>query len=422
MKLLGVVLLAIVSSACSGDLGGGSEAPGQGTDPGRAEGSVDGLEAGSLGARAAFELFRGHGHDAARASRAVRRAISAGAARLAELQADTTGDNARNGLADDDPDDGGWDFTLASNATAHTAVASPPNLFGETGLGAWAAVESGLAGNRALVAALDAGTGMQRNPDIDSPPDFVFGVLLGELADNPGFAEVARAHYDARAAAAGNAKALGVFIRDARHARNEDGLIPYDLGWLTLSAAALDAVFPGAGYAGDADVFAELVVEDLTEATPRFDFEDPAERFYAIGVAWAQIAASWVDARPLFRQLRSRLLDQQHANGAWPASATAPADDLQSTAIALETIALTDRLNARSERAVRRATRFLVGAQAATGGWPDAANIELPLVDAEIVLALALAHTDVGDADLEPSSPTARPRALEAAAYAQPVP
>src|SRR5438093_180139 len=81
-----------------------------------------------------------------------------------------------------------------------------------------------------------------------SPRDFAFGVLLADLADNPGFAEIARQHYDARRATFGGATGFGTAIRDGRHARHEDGLIAYDVGWLSISAAALDAAFPGAGY------------------------------------------------------------------------------------------------------------------------------------------------------------------------------
>jgi len=388
---LGIVTMA---SACSGD-----------------PGSPDELAA--VDTASSFELLRaghhGYGdHDDHRAgSRAIRGAIRRGADRLAAVQADTIGDNAGNGVTDTDPDDGGWDFIIAPTATSHSAAASPTNLYGETALGAWAAVDSGISGNRALVVTLDAGLGMQRDPDVDSPPDFVFGVLLAELADNPGFATIARQHYDAKVAANGGATGLGTLIRDSRHVRNEDGLIAYDLGWLTISAAALDAAFPHAGYDADASTYAGIVVDDLTSATPRFDLNNPAEGSYVIGLAWSQVAAAWLDSRPLFRQLRGVLLDQQHGNGSWGTSQTEPADDLQSTALAVETIALTDRATQRSRRAVRDATRFLVRGQAASGGWPDATSHELPLIDAEILLALMLSGTEAGEDGLVAGTPLA---------------
>jgi hypothetical protein len=250
--------------------------------------------------------------------------------------------------------------------------------------------------------ALDAGLGMQHNPDVDSPPDFAFGVLLAELADNPGFAEVARQHYDAKRAASGGATGLGTSIRDGRHARHEDGLIPYDVGWLAVSAAALDAAFPGAGYDADAHTYAQIVVDDLTAATPDFDIDDPTEDSYVIGLAWSQVAAARVGAGDLFRDVRARLLDQQHDNGSWPTSATNPGDDLQSTAIAVETIALSDRTNPRARQAMRRGARFLLGEQAASGGWPDVLGNELPLVDAEIMLGLMLARAPESLDGLDP--------------------
>lgn len=402
MKFLGVALGLLVSSACSGD-------------PGDSGPSDDGVAAdvGSVDAASSFDLFRGGDHDDGHhgdrgaGSPAVRRAIGAAAARLAALQADTIGDNAHNGLIDTDPDDGGWDFIVPASATQHTPTASPTNLFGAIGLAAWAAVDTASAGNRALVVALDAGTGMQRDPDIDSAPDFVFGVLLAELAENPGFADVARQHYDAKRAAAGGAAGLGALVRDSRHRANEDGLIPYDVGWFILGAAALDSAFPNAGYDHDADTYAGIVVDDLTSATPRFDFRDPTEAFYVTGLAWAQVASAWLHERTLLQQVRAQLLAQQHADGAWGTNAAAPADDLQSTAHALQTLALTGHATEQTGRAVRRAARWLLHGQAASGGWPDASNIELPLVDADIVLGLMLSRTEAGEDGLIPSSPFA---------------
>jgi hypothetical protein len=425
MKFLGVLLGVMVPFACSGDPGDRLAASDgiSGTAGGASAGANDETTSDGLAAGAAADpmsplaVLRG---DRDRPTGpAVRHALERGAARLAALQADTIGDSARNGLVDADPDDGGWDFTLPAAAISHTATASPTNLFGETALGAWGAVESGAAGNRALVTALDAGLGLQRDPDIDSPPDFIFGVLLAELAENPGFAAAARQHYDAKRAGFGGAVGLGTFIRDARHARREDGLIAYDLGWLTLSAAALDAVFPGAGYDADADRYAGIVVDDLNAASPRFDLRDPGEAFYVIGLAWSQIAADRVGSVAVLRQVRNQLLAQQRGDGAWGTNSAQPAVDLQSTALALETLALTDRAAPATRQAERRASRFLIRAQAASGGWPDASGIELPLVDAEIMLGLVLSRTEVGEDGLVPDSPfEAGPATLGPAAIA----
>ncbi|HEX8114943.1 MAG TPA: hypothetical protein VF516_44740, partial [Kofleriaceae bacterium] len=344
---------------------------------------------------------------------------------LAALQADTIGDNARNGVDDADPDDGGWDFIIAPTATEHSTAASPTNLFGAIALGEWAAVDSGSAGNRALVAALDAGLGMQRNPDVDSAPDFVFGVLLAELADNPGFADIARAHYDAKRASKTDAAGLGAFVRDARHAANEDGLIPYDVGWFVLAAAALDSAFPHAGYDRDASTYAGIVVDDLTSATPDFDFRNPAEGFYGTGLAWSLVASAWLHDTRLFRDVRAQLLAQQHGDGAWGSSAAHPGDDddLQVTAHALQTLALTDPFTAQTRQAVRRAARFLLQGQAASGGWVDATHHELPLVDADIALGLMLSRTEAGEDGLVPDAPlSTRAPTAPAPASAAPLP
>lgn len=352
-------------------------------------------------AASSLEILRsggghGHGHDH---GKALRKVMRRGAARIVDLQADTIGDNAQNGLADTDPDDGGWDFELPAAAAAHTPGASAPNCFGATALGLWASIRAGAAGNRSLTAVLDAGVGMQVDPDVDSAPDFVFGVLLADLAENDGFAELARQRYDAKRAAAGGATALGTLIRDVRHAGNHDGLISYDLGWMMLGAAALDEAFPGAGYRADADTYAQIALDDLTSATPRFDVDNRHERYYITGLAWSMVVASWLGDDDTLRDVRARLLDEQRGDGAWGWNADQPAADLQSTAHVLQTLALSGSTHGKSSKAAKRAARWLIGEQASSGGWPDAANVELPLVDAEILLGLALSQTGVGRSD-----------------------
>jgi len=433
MKFLGVVLGAMLFQGCNGAGGEVGDLPGPSSDTGSGTAGVEGSASAVGGAaagpgnsagpdRSALPRLCSRGGSGALVPPTVRQAIKIGAARLSSLQADTIGDNARNGLDDADPDDGGWDFTIAPSATGHTAAASPTNLFGEIGLGVWAALDSQLAAGRALVTVIDAGVAMQNDPEIDSPPDFLFSVQLANLTDNPGFAAVARAHYDAKRTASGGAPGLAARIRDGRHARNEDGLIAYDLGWLTLSAAALDVAFPGAGYAADADRYAQTVVDDLKAAAPDFNLENPGEAFYVIGLAWSQVATAWAGDEATFQQARTRLLEQQHTNGAWGTSAAQPADDLQSTALALQTIALTDRPTGRSLTAEARAARFLLQGQGAAGGWPDASNTELPLIDAEIVLALELAGTVAGTDGLVPRSPFVAAAPAAAHDVASPLP
>jgi hypothetical protein len=376
------ISVALVVAACAGD-----EDMSETDDAGEVVSSI--------------ELLRGdgHGHGHGHGTPALRKALRKGASRISDLQADSIGDNARNGLTDADPDDGGWDYKLPAAATTHTPTASPTNLFGATALGAWAAIRAGATGPRSLTTLLDAAVGMQGDPDIDSAPDFVFGVLLAELTENDGFAELARQRYDAKRAAYGGAIGLGTLIRDSRHAGGNDGLIAYDLGWMLLGAAALDDAFPGAGYRADATTYARIVLDDLTSASPRFDIGDAHEKYYVTGLAWSMVAAAWLDARDTLREVRARLLDEQRGDGAWGWSADQPAPDLQSTAHALQTLALSGRLHGRTDKAARRAARWLLAEQASSGGWVDAGNLELPLVDAEILLGLVLSQTQVGRDD-----------------------
>jgi hypothetical protein len=252
---------------------------------------------------------------------------------------------------------------------------------------------------------------------VDSAPDFVFGVLLAELAENDGFAALARQRYDAKRAAAGGAVGLGTHVRDVRHAGNLDGLIAYDLGWLTLGAAALDTAFPGAGYGADADTYAQIVLDDLKSSTPRFDLGNAHEQFYITGLAWSLVAASWLGDHGTLREVRTLLLDKQRGDGAWGTNADQSAPDLQATAHALQTLALSGSLHDQASKAAQRAARWLIGQQASSGGWPTADHLELPLVDSEIVLGLMLSQTEAGRDDgvspqsaLAPASAGAAPQ------------
>ena len=47
----------------------------------------------------------------------------------------------------------------------------------------------------------------------------------------------------------------------------------------------------------------------------------------------------------------------------------------------------------------------MLGTQAASGGWVDAMNNELPLVDADIAIGLMLSRTEAGEDGLVPGTP-----------------
>jgi hypothetical protein len=322
----------------------------------------------------------------------VRKALSSAAARLSDLQADAIGDNARNGLDDDDPDDGGWDFTFPSSATHHGTAASPENTYGATALGVWAAVRAGADTPRYRTTLLGTGLGSQQRPEVDSSTDFVFLPLLGELAEDPGFSDLARARYDAKIAAAPGAEALAEQVRDIRHASHLDGLIAYDLSWYMFGAASLDAAFPGSGYDADADTFASVAAGAVTSTPPLFDIDDASQQDYVQGLAWSLVVLAHAGAPPgLVAQIRSNLDGFQGSDGAWGYNAATPADDVQSTAHAIEALSLaaTDR---RAHRQALRGAEWLLTNRAANGGWEYAPGSESSLVDAEAMLALYLVH------------------------------
>ena len=99
---------------------------------------------------------------------------------------------------------------------------------------------------------------------VPTEPDAALLALLSDVAADTAFSDLARARFDAKAAAAGGVRALADSDRDARLAARTDGLILYDLAWYTLGAIALDGAFPGAGYDADAGVFAGVAVDALT--------------------------------------------------------------------------------------------------------------------------------------------------------------
>lgn len=323
-----------------------------------------------------------------RESSALAAEVMNGQDRLCKLQADIIGDGAGNGLDDVDPDDGGWDFTLDTDATEHSASASPQNTYGSTAL---ALLARGTAYPRALGCALDAALGMQARPEVDSPPDFVFWLILGRLLENPGFAELAAARYDAKVAAEGGAQALGESIQELRHGAGDDGLIPYDLAWLTFAALGLGTALPSDGYGADAEVYAGLIESDLLSATPLFDENDGSESFYTDGLSWSLLALHATDRRPRLQvRLRRLLRNQQLPNGAFGFNRDFSDPDLQATAGALLALTLAGTRVHHADR--RAALGYLVDQQTEDGGWDYASGVESTQANADVLLALGLAR------------------------------
>lgn len=332
--------------------------------------------------------------DAKQTSPAARVALQRASSRLCDLQADSFGDHAHNGAADEDPADGGWDWMLAPDATGHSPNPSEENLYGAVGLAPWAALQAGVERPRYHAALVDAMLGAERNAAVDSPPDIVLAVLMGQLHHRHRYGALARERYDAKVAAAGGVYELGASVRDARHAGAADGLIAYDLGWFALAAMSLHQTFPRAGYDADADQFVSLVVSDLDATEPSFDYRDSREAFYVQGLAWSTLLASWSDSSgALFDDLRTRLLEIQLPNGGWPYNADYPDAHLQATAHALMALGMLSHRDSAPHSVSHAAASWLMSQQATNGGWAYTAEQEYPILDAEIALSLSLAES-----------------------------
>ncbi|MFZ5895093.1 MAG: hypothetical protein ACOY0T_28795 [Myxococcota bacterium] len=345
-------------------------------------------------ARESFDVLRTPSPHAA--SPAVRSLLVRAGNRICDLAADLAGDPAHNGLSDDDPDDGGWDWVLAPSSAEHTVQPSPENLYGAVALAPWAALRGTGSPLRFRATLENVYLGASLNPVVDSPPDFVLLTLMSDTFHRARYAQLARERYDARVAAAGGAGALALEVSAGRQANAADGLVAYDLAWFALAALALSESFPRAGYRDDFAAFTQPVLEDLNSPTPVFDYRNPAEPFYAQGLAWSVLVASWSRASfDLLADLRARLLSLQLDNGAWGYNADAPEAHLQATAHALMALALIPRGYQRPHSAMHAASAWLMAQQAENGGWVYASE-EYPLLDAEIALAIYLAETPHG--------------------------
>lgn len=364
---------------------------------------------------ATFEALRGHRERPPW----IEQALRAGANRLCDLQADHSRDNARNGLDDEDPDDGGWDWLIPVSSAAHTAEISPENLYGGTALALWATREALGFRWRWATGESDAAQGMAARGDVDSPPDIVYLVALSAQTHRRTFSELARIRYEARVH--GDATAHGATIRDGRHRDGHDGLIAYDLAWLSLAASALHAAFPGAGYERDAAAFAQVVVDDLAGTPGYFDAADSNENFYVQGLAWSLVALTDAasDTRALRRALRAQLLAFQNEDGGWGWSSQYLLSDAQATAHTVQALSLTER---HPSTAAYRGARWLASEQLPSGGFAYTADRESPLLDADILLALYLLGDGHHSREIVPSDGvSARRSALEISAELPPL-
>jgi hypothetical protein len=344
--------------------------------------------------------------------------LEEGVHRVCDLQADITEDNAGNGFADDDPDDGGWDWYLAPTLTGHTSSPSPTNLYGLAALGVFRVLQSnagltplsqpaGFAGidcfgqfpstgstvlklNRLIVACLDVYTGALANPDIDSAPDFLFLTDFELTCPYPvtGFADLARTRYDAKITIHGSAQLLGESIRDFRGNINQDGFIPYDLYWYVEGALALDRAFPGQGYDLDAAAFAQVIADDINNPTGFFDINDPLETGYTIGLACGAASLYLTGLEPLLMDdMFTLLLPLQLADGSFPYNGNSTEGTVQTTAYVVMSLGLD--VSPGHLTAAQDASNWIASKQQDNGGWRSG-GWEYPVIDSEALIALCL--------------------------------
>jgi len=189
--------------------------------------------------------------------------IIAGAGYLKHAQSDITEDNAGNGpaVADNDKNDGGWDWVLTYPTVTHSAVSSFKNLYGVTALGIY---YSYLRTNDAsLKVAMDDAAGyIIADPGIRDAYSLKFLILYNTLPSVIGTAyrDAAKVKFDARITTYGSATQFAEYIRDVRGISQgyHNGIIAWDLGgW--VEAASLLAGYYGSAYQTAAVDIAEVV-------------------------------------------------------------------------------------------------------------------------------------------------------------------
>ncbi len=314
--------------------------------------------------------------------------LQLGGNRLCDLQADITEDNASNGNPDNDPQDGGWDWEIGQNS--HSSQPSPQNTYGEIGYGLWAAQHSPANSSRFAVALQDTVEGIKNRSEVDSPPDFAFLILFSLSTEQGELQDIARERYDAKLQQyGGGTSGLINYIRQVRYSSNAEGLIPYDLGHLVLSAWALDFAFPLRGYSQHARQYGAAVAEEIGPQG-NFNIEDASELYYIQGLAWAAMAISWSGAdRQQLSVIHNKLLQLQQADGYWYWNADFPRASVQATAAAVQGLALAFPHRLVALGSAIRGSQWLAGQQQlGTGGWLSDSGAENPMVNSQVMSAL----------------------------------
>jgi len=324
-------------------------------------------------------------------------ALTLGADRLLALQADITEDNAGNGAPDADLEDGGWDRAVDPNVMEHSPTASPKNTYGVTALGILEAYAAN-AQLRHRTAAIDAYAGMNAAPDVNSCGDARFLVELSKLTDDPTYASLARARYDARISTYGSATGFAAQIVDLHFTQGEaNGVIPWDIGLCAMDAAALDEYFPGLGYDADIGAMANVIYADVYEDDPGyFDETDPSEYRWTMGIAGTLLAFEAANLHPTeTASLAQTLIDYQNDGvtkspaGAWDWNDDYSGGDYQTTAYVVMALMAYDSGDARDVAVA--GVDWLISEQRPNGSWYWEGRNEYPEEEGEILTAIALA-------------------------------
>jgi len=319
--------------------------------------------------------------------------------RLVALQADVTEDNAGNGPSDSDPNDGGWNWIIADTVTGYVGTGpSSENLYGVT---AQCILEAYKINPKSsyMTSMVDAYTGMNAKPGVDSGPDMPFLVELSKITTNSAYASLAKTRYDTKVASYGdyngdsqiNAKDLAEKIRDVRNSQGWDGLIPWDIHLFIEAALALDQYYPGQGYNQDASDMADVVYNDMNGSPGYFDPTASTENAYLLGIAggiegFVKTGKYLIGSISAY-SLKNTLLSYQEATGEWN-EPTDPADHLttvQTTAYAV--MALMTYGGFTESSAARKGAEWLISNQNPNGGWSG--SDECPEINSEAAQALA---------------------------------
>ena len=334
-------------------------------------------------------------------------ALAAGADYVRHAQADIFEDNAGNGTdgvdeSPDDPDDGGWNWSLVDPAFTHSEAASSENLYGATAQGLYYAYLA--SGDPALKYAMDdAVTTMLAVPTIDSGADLIFLMRYNDLPEVTGTAyqDAARSKYDAVVVAYGTIADYAEHIRDLRAGQGyENGIIAWDIGYWAVAAAMLGERY-GGSYADDAIDIAEVVYQDSFNDNPGyFDIiDDQVEDTVGYNNYWYNLGiiglidafnASGAHTEEL-SGLVGILLESMYTDGAVNYSyGTEPGGtgNWQTTAYAALSLANYDQVT--YQRQINKMAYWLAAWQdPASGGWVFGSGTHYPEVGGECTAALS---------------------------------